>query len=62
MQKFMSALVAVVTLGSAMSGTSPISGSGPGRYEDIIKRQRPLRLDIAPTMLARAYDMSNTQR
>ena len=56
MQKFFSALVAVIALGSAASGMSSSNNPGAGRYYDFIKQQRPLRLDIAPTMLARADD------
>ena len=56
MQRFISALVAVIALGSAVSGIGSSNGPGTGRYYDFIKHQRPLRLDIAPTMLGRAGD------
>lgn len=58
MQRLISALMVVIPLGSALSGAFPSNGPGlapdPGRYYDIIKHQRPFRLGIAPTMLARA--------
>jgi hypothetical protein len=62
MRRFISALVAVIAIGSAVSGTSSLNGPGTGQYYDFIKHQRPLRLDIAPTMLARADDLSNSKR
>ena len=56
MLRFISALVAVIALGSALSGIGPSNGSGIGGYDGLIEHQRPLKLDIAPTMLARADD------
>ena len=62
MQRFISALVAVIALGSAVSGIGSSNDPGSGRYYDFIKHQRPLKLDIAPTMLAHADDLSNSNR
>lgn len=62
MRRFISALVAVIALGSAASGISSSNSPGAGRYYDFIEHQRPLRLDIAPTMLARADDQSRSNK
>ena len=42
MQRFFSALVAVIALGSAASGISSSNNPGAGRYYDFIKQPRPL--------------------
>ena len=53
MQKFIGALVPAIALCSAICSSND---TGTGRYYDFIRHQRPLKLDIAPTMLVRADD------
>ena len=52
MERFISPLVAAMIVGSAASGTSSFDGLRTDRYHDSIQHRRPLRFDVAPTVLA----------